>query len=349
MSRRWWRSGHLKPGEEVVEHGSTLRYEPGWRLKMAMNAFGGLCTAVVMLVFSLTKFHDGAYIVLIIMPVLMGLFKLINRHYRGVAKSLSLDHYLAPASRATRHRVLMPVSGVHQGTLEALRYAHMLSHDVTAVHVSIDPEETEKVKRKWHTWGDGTRLYILDSPYRLFIEPLLQYIDEILAQRQPNEVITIVVPSLANSPQSLHEHGRPARRSCLPRRDCHHRRALPGIGSKEKRLHGRQLRTWSELALRAKRPPGGGRGSGRAGLRTHRSEFRTDCPWEACMRCGACPACDGLAAVTPTSSAVVAHVARTLYNLPVVVCRIMTPPAHHVETFGMQIGSTSRGPAPEGC
>jgi hypothetical protein len=133
------------------------------------------------------------------MPVLMGLFKLINRHYRSVAKSLSLDHYLAPASRATRHRVLMPVSGVHQGTLEALRYAHMLSHDVTAVHVSIDPEETEKVKRKWHTWGDGTRLYILDSPYRLFIEPLLQYIDEILAQRQPNEVITIVVPQFVSN------------------------------------------------------------------------------------------------------------------------------------------------------
>jgi amino acid transporter len=207
MSRRWWRSGRLQPGEEIVEHGSTLRYESAWRLKMAMNAFGGLCTAVVMLVFSLTKFHDGAYIVLIIMPVLMGLFKLINRHYRGVAKSLSLDHYLAPASRATRHRVLMPVSGVHQGTLEALRYAHMLSHDVTAVHVSIDPEETEKVKRKWHTWGDGTRLYIVDSPYRLFIEPLLQYIDEILAQRQPNEVITIVVPQFVSnnaSQRALH-------------------------------------------------------------------------------------------------------------------------------------------------
>jgi hypothetical protein len=83
---------------------------------------------------------------------------------------------------------------VHQGTLQALRYARMLSDDVTAVHISTDPDETEKVQKKWNTWGDGVRLYILDSPYRLFLEPLLAYIDEILAQRQPNEVITIVVP-----------------------------------------------------------------------------------------------------------------------------------------------------------
>jgi hypothetical protein len=207
MARRWWRSGRLQPGEEFSEHGSTLHHEPGWRLKMAMNAFGALCTAVVMLVFSLTKFRDGAWVVLIIMPLLMGLFKLINRHYREVARRLSLDHYAGPAPHATRHRVIMPVSGVHQGTLEALRYARMLSDDVTAVHVSIDPAETEKVQKKWNAWGDGVRLYILDSPYRLFLEPLLRYIDDILAQRQPNEVITIVVPQfMGTSPlqKALH-------------------------------------------------------------------------------------------------------------------------------------------------
>jgi hypothetical protein len=168
---------------------------------MAMNTFGALCTGVVMLVFSVTKFHDGAWIVLIITPLLMGLFKLINRHYRKLAKRLSLDHYSGPAPHVTRHRVIMPVSGVHQGTLKALRYARMLSDDVTAVHVSIDPDETEKVQKKWSIWGDGVRLYILDSPYRLFLEPLLVYIDEIISQRQPNEVITIVVPQfVAASP-----------------------------------------------------------------------------------------------------------------------------------------------------
>lgn len=201
MARRWWRTGHLQPGEEIVENGSALRYEPGWRIKMGMNAFGAACTGIVMIVFSVTKFHDGAWIVLIITPLLMGLFRIINRHYRHVASRLSLDHYTEPAPHVMRHRVLMPVSGVHQGTLEGLRYARMLSHDVTAVHVSIDPAETEKLQRKWNAWGDGVRLLILDSPYRLFVEPLLHYIDEILAVRQSNEVITIVVPQfVAGSP-----------------------------------------------------------------------------------------------------------------------------------------------------
>jgi amino acid transporter len=201
MARRWWRTGHLGPGQEIVENDSVLRYESNWRLKMALNAFGALCTGVVMIVFSITKFHDGAWIVLIITPLLMGLFKVINRHYRHVASRLSLDHYTEPAPHVVRHRVIMPVSGVHQGTLEGLWYARMLSHDVTAVHVSIDPAETEKLQKKWTTWGNGVRLLILDSPYRLFIEPLLQYIDEIIALRQPNEVITIIVPQfVAGSP-----------------------------------------------------------------------------------------------------------------------------------------------------
>jgi len=90
--------------------------------------------------------------------------------------------------------VIMPISGVHQGTLEGLRYARLLSDDVTAVHVSIDPVETEKVQRKWVAWGEGTRLVILDSPYRLFVEPLLKYIESVIEGRQPNETITIVVP-----------------------------------------------------------------------------------------------------------------------------------------------------------
>jgi hypothetical protein len=93
----------------------------------------------------------------------------------------------------------MPVSGIHQGTLKALRYAKLLSTDVTAVHISIDPVETEKVQKKWKTWGEGTRLVILDSPYRLFIEPLLEYIKAIIESRQPNETITIVVPQFRPS------------------------------------------------------------------------------------------------------------------------------------------------------
>jgi amino acid transporter len=194
MARRWWKIGHLAPGQEVHERGSTLRYEPNWQVKMTINGFGALCTAVVMLVFASTKFKDGAWIVVFLVPVLVFIFFGIHRHYKDLAAHLSLDNYQGPPDVQPRHRVILPVSGVHQGTLVALRYARSLSDDVTAVHVSLDPAEAEKLKTKWETWGQGVRLVILDSPYRLWLEPLLGYIERVTAQRQPNQLTTIVVP-----------------------------------------------------------------------------------------------------------------------------------------------------------
>ena len=207
MARRWWKIGHLKEGTEIVEPGSVLRYDKGWRTKMLINSFGALCTAIVMLIFAVTKFREGAWVVLIIIPVLVKLFFTIHGHYKDLAAHLTLDKFSGLPARQTRHRVIMPVSGIHQGALEALRYAKLLSDDVTAVHISLDPDETEKVQKKWKIWGDGTRLIILDSPFRLFIEPLLEYIEEILDHRQPNETITIIVPQFIPSKrwhQALH-------------------------------------------------------------------------------------------------------------------------------------------------
>jgi hypothetical protein len=132
-------------------------------------------------------------VVVIIIPLLVLIFSYTYRHYQSLAKSLSLDHY-GPPPRIIRHRVIMPISGVHRGTLAALRYARILSDDITAIHVSIDPAETARLQQRWEYWGDGIRLVILESPYRLFLEPLLEYIEEISCCRQPNEIITIVVP-----------------------------------------------------------------------------------------------------------------------------------------------------------
>jgi amino acid transporter len=194
MAIRWYRSSRLKPGETFQRHGMPLHFDPKWKSKMFMNGLGAIATACVMLVFSITKFKDGAWIVLLLIPSLVALFMMIHRHYRSLASSLSLERYGEPPPYMGRHRVLVPVSNVHQGTLAALRYARMLSDDVTAVHVSVDPDETEKVQKKWETWGQGTRLVIVESPYRLFLEPLLRYLEDIIANRQPNETVTIVVP-----------------------------------------------------------------------------------------------------------------------------------------------------------
>jgi amino acid transporter len=193
MAHRWWKSGHLLTGTELRERGSTLSHDAAWRTKMVINGLGALMTAIVALVFATTKFRDGAWIVLILIPILVLGFSAIHRHYRGLAQNLSLEHYGAPP-RPPRHRVILPIGGVHRGSLAALQYAKALSDDVTAVHIMTDPAEAEKVQRKWEEWGEGVRLVVLDSPYRLLIEPLLEYVEGIAATRQPNEIITIVVP-----------------------------------------------------------------------------------------------------------------------------------------------------------
>jgi amino acid transporter len=194
MARRWWKIGHLAPGQERVERGSTLRFEPGWRPKMVINGLGAVCTAVVALVFAVTKFKDGAWIVVLLLPALIFLFYRIHHHYRDLAANLSLTSYQPEPDIAPRHRVILPISGVHQGTLKALHYARVLSDDVTAVYVSMDPAEAEKLKAKWEMWGEGVRLVIVESPYRLLMEPLVGYIQYLATKRQPNELITIVVP-----------------------------------------------------------------------------------------------------------------------------------------------------------
>jgi amino acid transporter len=198
MALRWWKSGKLKPGEQKVERGSTIHYEKSWIFKMVINGFGAICTAVVMMVFAITKFKDGAYLVLILIPILVGVFWLIHRHYNNLAKNLSLDNFGVIPPHTNRHRVIMPVSGVHQGTLAGLRYARMLSDDVTCVHIVIEPADAEKTRKKWEIWGEGVRLVMLDSPYRLFVEPLLEYIADLAEKRQPGEIITVVVPEFVS-------------------------------------------------------------------------------------------------------------------------------------------------------
>lgn len=193
MAHRWWKIGRLKVGEEVKERGSVLRFEKSWLIKMLINGFGAVLTGVVVAVFAITKFSEGAWVIVIIIPVMVLILGRIHSHYLALAAELSLDRYGSPP-RIVRNRVILPVSGVHRGTLAALRYALSLSDDITALHVSIDQEDAERVRRKWEIWGEGVRLVILDSPYRMLMEPLLRYIDDVEKQRHPNQIITIVVP-----------------------------------------------------------------------------------------------------------------------------------------------------------
>lgn len=193
MARRWWKSGRLKKGQEITETGSVVVHDPHWKIKMIVNGFGAICTFIVMIVFAATKFMDGAWIIILLIPMMIFIFFGIHHHYKAVARQLSLEKFQA-GPRTTRHRVIVLIAGVHRGSLAALEYARSFGPDVTALHVSVDHPESQKVREKWDLYGNGTRLVILESPYRLLVEPVLDYIQSLLDSRQPNELLTIVVP-----------------------------------------------------------------------------------------------------------------------------------------------------------
>ncbi len=109
------------------------------------------------------------------------------------ATAFTADRYHLPP-HIVRHRIIVPVNTLNQGTLTALRYAQSLSSDVTAVHVSVDQAETADLKQRWPVWGEGVRLVVLESPHQMVLEPLLEYIQGIRALKQENEILTIVVP-----------------------------------------------------------------------------------------------------------------------------------------------------------
>jgi len=166
---------------------------PHWQVKATINGVGALTTGIVLLVIGTTKFALGAWIVLAWMPIFIAFFLSVHRHYAHVAKQLSLeDRGSLPPIR--RHRVVVPIADVHQGVIAALNYARSISEDVTAVYVEVNPEETARVKAKWESWGEGTRLKVLQSDYRSIIGPLIDYVDSIDDKTRRDQVVTIVLP-----------------------------------------------------------------------------------------------------------------------------------------------------------
>ncbi|MCL4474244.1 MAG: APC family permease [Actinobacteria bacterium] len=168
-----------------------------WRAKMSINGFGAVTTAVVVVVITGTKFIYGAWIVIIAIPVIVGLALKVKRHYRSVAKQLSLES-VEEEPEFDHHTVIVPVSGLQRAVLGALRYARVLSDDVVAVYVCFDPVETQKLKAKWEKFGIEVPLVVLESEYRSVIEPLMDYISGV-REVHKNGVITVILPEFVPS------------------------------------------------------------------------------------------------------------------------------------------------------
>ena len=167
------------------------RREAGWWWRWVLNAVGAGTTGLVMLVIAATKFSHGAWMVVLLIPLLVMLFMMIRRHYADVARQLSLDNYGGPPP--IQHSVLVLVGDLHRGVAAALRYAQTLSASAKAVYVELDPERTQKLEEKWGKFGLGVPLVVLTSPYRSLLTPFLDYVNHLLTVGE-NHVVTIVIP-----------------------------------------------------------------------------------------------------------------------------------------------------------
>ncbi len=175
----------------MVQRWRRLR-ETGWKQGMLINGIGAATTLVVLGVIVYEKFTLGAWIVLILIPLIIAMFVAINRHYVRAAKQLSLEGLEPPP--IVRNTVIVPVSTLHRGTINALKYAEAIAPgNVTAVHISMDPDQTRKLQERWTKWGGDVPLVVLDSPYRSLVRPLLLYIEEV-ESRWDNDLVTVVLP-----------------------------------------------------------------------------------------------------------------------------------------------------------
>jgi len=166
----------------------------GWQGKALINGLGALTTLSALGIIGVSKFLEGAWIVVVLVPFLVLVFRAINRHYQEVARELSLRGLPPSLKPLPTPRVVIPISGVHRGVVEALRYARSISDSVTAVYVETDPAKTEKVRQAWEVWGQEVPLVVVASPYRSVIGPFLDYLDRIDRERNDGQYATVLLP-----------------------------------------------------------------------------------------------------------------------------------------------------------
>jgi hypothetical protein len=164
---------------------------PRWHAHTGVNALGAVATAVVVLVIAVTKFTHGAWIVIIITPLMILGFYTIRRHYDSLRGQLTLRGFVPP--KIGRHPVVVLVGGLHRGVVTALTYAKAISPNVTAITVDLDPTATSRLRQQWQEWSPDVPLVVLDSPYRSVMQPVLHYIDQMEKQRD-GDYMTIILP-----------------------------------------------------------------------------------------------------------------------------------------------------------
>jgi amino acid transporter len=165
-----------------------------WQVKAAINGVGAAATSVTLLIVGLSKFAEGAWITVLVIPALVLVFLQVRRHYRAVARQLSLRGLPPSLKPAPPPRVVVPISGIHRGIVDAIGFARSIASDVTAVYVELEPGSSERIRREWQAWWPDVPIVVVSSPYRSLIGPLLDFLDETDRQHNDGQLATVVLP-----------------------------------------------------------------------------------------------------------------------------------------------------------
>ncbi len=210
MSHLMTKVGQLKTGEIYHTSETEIHYEGGWRWKKILNTVGAITTGIVFIILTATKFIDGAWIVVLAIPLLVFMFHKINRHYTHVADTLTTDTFDEQDIKDVANVVVIPIADIHRGTLRAVQYAKLIADDVRAVCIATTPEVRQRIEDRWLRFPKLTRnveLIIIDYDYRDILTPIVSYIEKVNHEEFAGKLITVVIPEFVpSSPiaQSLH-------------------------------------------------------------------------------------------------------------------------------------------------
>lgn len=169
-----------------------------WLIKAFINGTGAIVTAIVVIIIGISKFREGAWIVIVVIPVLVFMMLKINKHYRAIAKQLRVSpedlQSIKISENHYRNRVIVPIESINKASIRALRYARTISDYVIAFNVSIDEESGEKIKKRYALLNTDIPLIVKYSPFRRIVEPLLKFIESEEYNYKKGDMITVILP-----------------------------------------------------------------------------------------------------------------------------------------------------------
>jgi amino acid transporter len=180
----------------MVRH--WLRSKPrGWRYRLVINTVGAIATGIVAIVVTSVKFVDGAWLVVLLIPILVSLMLFVNRQYTASNRELTVRPDLIVAPPHREERAVVPIPGLNRAVVQAVNVARSIAEDVRAVYIAVEPEEGDRVRRQWERHVPGVPLVIVESPYRALVGPLEAYLDVLDAAWPPDKeapVTFVVLP-----------------------------------------------------------------------------------------------------------------------------------------------------------